>query len=104
MTTKPHTFNIGDHVYDPSTMDTGKVIALCEGSQDERLYDPPKGTPIVLADDPRVSTFERGPAWLESLLSELLKTGLLIEDKTEPYPWHRYALTEAGRAMLKAAA
>lgn len=88
-------------------MKRGRIFLDCFGGS---LGELPKGKRTVvnalrvLADDPRVSTFERGPAWLESLLSELLKTGLLIEDKTEPYPWHRYALTEAGRAMLKAAA
>lgn len=55
----------------------------------------------VLADDPRVSTFERGPAWLESLLDDLRTQGLVIEDRAEPYPWHRFNLTDAGRAMLK---
>lgn len=88
-------------------MKRGRIFLDCFSGS---LGELPKGKRTVvnalrvLADDPRVSTFERGPAWLESLLSELLKTGLLIEDKTEPYPWHRYALTEAGRAMLKAAA
>ena len=55
----------------------------------------------VLADDPRVSTFERGPGWLESLLSNLRTQGLVVEDRAEPYPWHRFNLTDAGRAMLK---
>jgi hypothetical protein len=53
----------------------------------------------VLADDPRVSTFERGPAWLEALLSDLTFSGLIVE-LDEPYPWHRYALTDAGKAMI----
>ena len=53
----------------------------------------------VLADDPRVSTFERGPAWMESLLSDLKFAGLIVE-LDEPYPWHRYALTDAGKAMI----
>ena len=54
----------------------------------------------VLADDPRVSTFERGVGWLESLLHELQFNNLVIEDKAEPYPWHRFNLTDAGRQML----
>lgn len=54
----------------------------------------------VLADDPRVSTFERGAGWLESLLHELQFNKLVIEDKAEPYPWHRFNLTDAGRQML----
>ncbi len=54
----------------------------------------------VLADDPRVSTFERGDGWLESLIADLLSQGLVIEDHSEPYPWHRFNLTDKGRAML----
>jgi hypothetical protein len=54
----------------------------------------------VLAADPRVSTFERGPRWLESLLDELRAAALVAEDLAEPYPWHRFTLTDAGRAML----
>ena len=54
----------------------------------------------VLAADPRVSTFERGTAWLEHLLSELTGNGLIVEEN-EPYPWHRYSLTTAGRRMLE---
>lgn len=54
----------------------------------------------VLADDPRVSTFERGAGWLELLLHELQFNKLVIEDKAEPYPWHRFNLTDAGRQML----
>lgn len=57
------TFSIGDLVYDPQTMETGKVIALCEGSQDERLHEPPKGTPIVLADDPRKAGSGKCTPW-----------------------------------------
>ena len=71
------------------------------------LGDLPKGKRTVmdalrvLADDPRVSTFERGPAWIEALLSDLQFHGLVIEDKAEPYPWHRFKLTEAGRKMIE---
>ena len=54
----------------------------------------------VLADDPRVSIFERGVGWMETLLRELQSAQLVIEDHAEPYPWHRFNLTEAGRQML----
>lgn len=57
----------------------------------------------VLSADPRVSTFERGDQWLDSLLLELRMTGLVVEDMTEPYPWHRFDLTDKARAMLKGA-
>lgn len=68
------------------------------------LADLPKGkrTTVdalqVLAEHPRVSTFDRGPAWLESLLADLKQQGLIVE-VDEPYPWHRFALTEAGKAV-----
>lgn len=68
------------------------------------LADLPKGkrTTVdalrVLAEHPRVSTFDRGPAWLESLLADLKQKGLIVE-VDEPYPWHRFALTEAGKAV-----
>jgi hypothetical protein len=55
----------------------------------------------ALSRDPRVSTFERGKPWLERLIRELLDAGLVVEDKAEPYPWHRFVLTEAGRAALQ---
>ena len=55
----------------------------------------------ALAADPRVSTFERGAKWLESLLDELQKAGMIVENHAEPYPWCRFNLTDKGRAMLK---
>lgn len=51
----------------------------------------------ALQTNPRVSTFERGPAWLESLIAELVSSGYVVEYKAEPYPWHRFTITEAGR-------
>lgn len=54
----------------------------------------------VLANDPRVSCFDRGSAWLESLIDEMKVCGLVIEDHAEPYPWCRFDLTNLGRALL----
>lgn len=54
----------------------------------------------VLAADPRVSCFERGTAWLESLIRDVLRQGLAVECHAEPYPWCRFNLTDAGRQML----
>lgn len=71
------------------------------------LADLPKGTRTaenalrVLVGHPRVSTFDRGPAWLESLLSDLKSKGLIVEDRNEPYPWCRFVLTEAGKDAIK---
>ncbi len=73
---KTHTFNIGDYVYDPQTMETGKVIALCEGSQDERLHDPPKGTPIVQADDSLKAGSAKGTPWPSAQPLQWLQTCL----------------------------
>ena len=53
----------------------------------------------ALLADPRVSTFERGPDWLESLIRDLVQQGMVIEDKAEPYPWHRFTLTAKGRKV-----
>jgi hypothetical protein len=54
----------------------------------------------ALALDPRVSTFDRGTAWVDRLIRALLDAGLVVEDKMEPYPWHRFTLTAAARQLL----
>ena len=54
----------------------------------------------AIATDPRVSTFERGAGWLESLIRDMVTQGLMTEDDREPSPWHRFNLTDKGRAML----
>ena len=55
----------------------------------------------ALARDPRVSVWERGTPWLEKLLSDMRAQGLIEEDKSEPYPWCRFNLTDSGRAAIK---
>ena len=71
------------------------------------LGDLPKGGRSIenalraLQTNPRVSTFERGPAWLESLIREMLSSGVIVNVPDEPYPWHRFALTELGLKVLK---
>ena len=55
----------------------------------------------ALAADPRISAFERGNYWLANLLREARDRGLIVEDKAEPYPWHRFDLTDAGRQALQ---
>jgi DNA-binding HxlR family transcriptional regulator len=57
----------------------------------------------VLAKSPRVSTWDMEAAWLRGALAQLQRDGLISEDKSEPYPWHRYTVTAAGRAALEAA-
>lgn len=49
---------------------------------------------------PRVSTFDMSElGWLRTILADLKRKGW-IDEKDEPYPWHYYALTDAGRAEL----
>lgn len=55
----------------------------------------------VLAKNPRVSTWDMEAAWLRGAIAQLQRDGPITEDKSEPYPWHRYAITAAGRAALK---
>jgi hypothetical protein len=54
----------------------------------------------ALAADPRISTFERGNYWLENLIRDAKQQGLIVSDPEEPYPWCKFDLTDAGRAML----
>ena len=55
----------------------------------------------ALDKDPRVSCFDLSEHhWLWSLIVEL-KTAGLINEVTEPYPWNRYEITEAGRKVLE---
>ena len=54
----------------------------------------------ALSTDPRVSVWERGTPWLERLIADMLHQGLIEDDHSEPYPWCRFTITAAGRAML----
>ncbi len=57
----------------------------------------------VLSKHPRVSTWDMAEyAWVRSLIGDLLRDGLITEDRSEPYPWHRYRLTCAGRRAMEA--
>lgn len=54
----------------------------------------------ALAKDGRVSTFDMSEyTWLRRAILALYDLGH-IETKESNYPWHRYVLTEAGRAAL----
>lgn len=49
---------------------------------------------------PRVSTWDMSElSWLRDAIHTLLRDGLIVETD-EPYPWHRYRLTPAGKARL----
>lgn len=55
----------------------------------------------VLSKDPLVSTFDMSELkWLRVIIGDLEREGL-IKAEDEPYPWHRYSLTEAGRKELR---
>jgi len=56
----------------------------------------------VLAKSPRVSVWDMCEyAWLRGRVNSLLRAGLITADESQPYPWHRYVLTDKGREMLK---
>lgn len=55
----------------------------------------------ALDRNPRVSTFDMSEfPWLWRGIDSLKARGLITEDKGEAYPWHRYTLTDAGKAAL----
>lgn len=55
----------------------------------------------VLAKHPRVSTWDMSEyAWLRARITDLYQRGLVVIDHSEPFPWVRYVLTDAGRAAL----
>jgi len=56
----------------------------------------------VLEKNPRVSTWDMSEErWLRGCIDDLLHQQLIVA-QDEPYPWHRWTLTDAGRAVLAA--
>ena len=54
----------------------------------------------VLAKHPRVSTWDMSElAWLRGCIDVLERDGLIAEDKSEQYPWHRYNVTAAAHRI-----
>jgi hypothetical protein len=48
----------------------------------------------VLSRNPRVSCWDMSEhAWLRSCISDLVKRGAIAEDKSEPYPFHKFTPT-----------
>ena len=73
------TFQINQLVTDPQTNKTGKVIALCNGPNPDRLHLPPQGTPLV---QPTNTKYPQPPAywpnaqplvWLQTYLGKQLR-------------------------------
>lgn len=49
----------------------------------------------ALRRDPRISTWDMSEhPWLCRCIKDLIQDGLIIEDKNEPYPWHRFIIKE----------
>ena len=70
---------------------------------------PSKRTPghalRALARDTRVSTFDMSEScWLRGCIDALVQLEYIKPDPAEPYPWHRYTITDKGRERLEALA
>lgn len=49
------------------------------------------GVLAALRKSPRVSTFDMSECrWLPPIIDMLVKSGKIVEDKAEPYPWLRF--------------
>ena len=54
----------------------------------------------VLSRHSRVSTWDMGELpWMRGLVEGLVFKGWIVEFD-EPYPWHRFELTDAGRSEI----
>ena len=71
--------------------------ALADLKKDKRTEE---NALAVLAKHPRVSTWDMSDKWLCGLIDTLKRKGYIVEHD-EPYPWHRFEVTEAGNERLK---
>lgn len=54
-----------------------------------------------LSESPRLSVWDLSElAWLRNIVGGLRRSGMIV-DVDEPFPWHRFQLTEKGRAALR---
>lgn len=54
--------------------------------------------------NPRVSTFDMSECpWLVRCIDTLKGDNKIVEDKNEPYPWHRYVVVEPDTHCMRAA-
>ncbi len=59
----------------------------------------PNGVLAALQRDPRVSTFDLSELpWLRGCIDILKRDGRITEDKTEPYPWHKFNINKTMEA------
>lgn len=55
----------------------------------------PAGVLAALRINPRISTWDLSETvWLRGCIDALKSSGRIIEDKDEPYPWHRYDIAK----------
>ena len=55
----------------------------------------------TLTRDPRVSTFDLSELrWLAGCIYTLTQAEYINSAPSEPYPWHRYTITDKGREQL----
>lgn len=53
----------------------------------------------ALSKSPCVSTWDMSEyPWLRNAIRSLIASGQLIEDKSEPYPWHRFIVRPPAEA------
>lgn len=72
-----------------------------EASELKRGHRTPEDVLFVLEKSPRVSTFDMSELpWLSKAILSLQTRGLIVS-RNEPYPWHRYAITDLGREFMK---
>lgn len=50
----------------------------------------PENVLACLREHPRVSTWDMDSTWLNEAIVTLEKQGKIREDRSEPYPWHRF--------------
>ena len=56
----------------------------------------PRNVFAALSKDARVSAFDLSEKpWLVSCIEILERDGLIVEDKSEPYPWHKFVIAKA---------
>lgn len=73
---------------------SGSASELKKGSRT------PEHILAALAKDPKVSTWDMSEnAWLWTGILNLKGRRLIVE-LDEPYPWHRYKLTDEGKALV----
>lgn len=54
-----------------------------------------------LSESPRLSVWDLSElAWLRNIVSGLRRGGMIV-DVDEPFPWHRFQLTEKGMDALR---